>query len=163
MAGIGGEDAAYVQEILARDGGYATPKIDVRAVVFRDDRILLAREREDGLWTAPGGWCDVLASPRENAERETLEETGYRVRATRLLALYDRALHPHVPEFPFHAYKAIPVHLVGGEAATSNETDAVGWFRLDDLQPLSIARVTPWQLRRMFELRDRPEASADFD
>ena len=95
---------APLQSLFAAEVGHATPKIDVRATVFRDDTILLVREVEDGLWTLPGGWVDPGESPSEAAARETLEESGYHVTARRLLALYDRDRHAH-PPMAFHVYK----------------------------------------------------------
>ena len=74
---------------VLQDVGYATPKIDVRAVVFKDNKLLLAKETQDGLWSIPGGWADIGYSAAENAEKEVLEETGLEVKATRLLALTD--------------------------------------------------------------------------
>src|SRR5262249_39221068 len=52
---------------FAEQSGYTTPKIDVRAAIFRQGRILLVRERSDGLWTLPGGWADPGVSPSECA------------------------------------------------------------------------------------------------
>jgi len=82
-----------VSEWFAPERGYATPKVDVRGVVFRDGRILLVKERQDGLWTMPGGWADVGDSPAKTAVKEVFEESGYHVRATRMLACLDRLLH----------------------------------------------------------------------
>ena len=45
-----GEDRATLERWLGAQGGYVTPKVDVRAACFRDGRILLVRERSDGLW-----------------------------------------------------------------------------------------------------------------
>src|SRR3954471_16706679 len=66
-----------VRAIFDQQEGYATPKVDVRGVVFQGDKILLVRERSDGLWTLPGGWADVNDSPSEAVEREILEESGF--------------------------------------------------------------------------------------
>jgi len=93
------------QAMFDAQSGYATPKVDVRAAVFREGKILLVREAADGLWTMPGGWSDVNDSPREAVEREVREESGFRVKALKLAAVYDRAKHPHVPPLPFHVYK----------------------------------------------------------
>lgn len=150
--------------LLAAEHDYATPKSDVRGVVFRDGQILMAREAADGGWTLPGGWADVNASPRENVEREVWEETGFKVRATKLLAVFDRARHPHEPPFPFHIYKMfILCELLGGEATVSHETDAVAFFSRGETPDLSISRLTPGQLARMFEHRDHSDWPADFD
>src|SRR5262249_27374744 len=77
-----GSDAPLekVRELFHAQTGYATPKVDVRGVIFRDDRILLVRDVSDGCWTLPGGWADVLESPREAVEREVREESGFVVR-----------------------------------------------------------------------------------
>jgi hypothetical protein len=92
---------ATFQKLFGEQSGYATPKVDVRAAAFRDGNILLVREAADGLWTMPGGWADVNDSPREAVEREVWEESGFRSKAKKLAAVYDRAKHPHVPPLPF--------------------------------------------------------------
>lgn len=84
------------------DGGYATPKVDVRAVAFRDSKLLLVKEREDGWWTLAGGWADVGDSPSAAVVREVREESGYSVKVTKLLALLDRDLHGHPPFHIMH-------------------------------------------------------------
>ena len=153
-----------VVDLFSREIGYATPKVDVRGAVFRDQAILLVKEREDGRWTLPGGWADVNESPREAVVREVREESGYHTRAIKLLAVFDRAKHPHVPLLPFHIYKRfILCEFLGGEAASSIETEAVGFFRENELPELSLGRVTPEQITRLFEHSRRPELPADFD
>ncbi|MDP9220181.1 MAG: NUDIX hydrolase N-terminal domain-containing protein, partial [Actinomycetota bacterium] len=101
----GPPDADGWRLVLARDDGYATPKVDVRTAVFDGDRVLLVRERVDGGWTLPGGWADVSESPAEAAARETGEEAGLEVTIGKLAAVWDRDRHPHQPAFPFHVYK----------------------------------------------------------
>jgi hypothetical protein len=73
-----GAEMGLVLGLLASDAGYATPKVDVRGVVFRDGKILLVQERSDGLWTLPGGWAEVGDSPGDAVVREVREESGYR-------------------------------------------------------------------------------------
>ncbi len=156
-------EIAPIRELFARQEGYATPKVDLRGVVFRDERILLVKEREDGGWTLPGGWADVGESPAGGTVREVREESGYETRAVKLLAAYDRNLHGH-PPIPFHAYKLFFLcELIGGAPAHSKETDGVGWFAENDLPPLSLSRVTPAQIRRFFEHYRHPHWPADFD
>ena len=141
-----------------------TPKVDVRGVVFQDDALLFVKERADGGWTFPGGWADVGISPSENVVREIREEAGYETRAIRLLAIYDRQRHPHVPPHPFHIYKFFfQCELIGGQASTSIETDGVAFFREDQIPNLSRGRVTPEQVHRMFQLCREPDIPADFD
>jgi ADP-ribose pyrophosphatase YjhB (NUDIX family) len=156
-------DVDAMRALFAGEKGHATPKSDVRAAVFRDDAILLVRERSEGLWTLPGGWADIGESPGEAVAREVFEESGYRVRAVKLLAVYDRNKHPHLP-FPFHTYKLFFLcELTGGEPAHSVETDGVGFFREDALPELSAMRVTPGQLARFFRHHRHPDWPTDFD
>jgi ADP-ribose pyrophosphatase YjhB (NUDIX family) len=161
-AGAGAAPQA-VAELFRREGGYATPRMDVRAAVFRDGRILMVQERSDGLWTLPGGFADVGDSPSVAVEREALEESGFRVRASKLVALFDRNRHPH-PPFAYHLWKAFFLcELQGGEATTSVETSAVGFFALDDLPPLSQGRISVGQLQLMFEHHRNVHLPAAFD
>ena len=152
-------------DLFARDVGYATPKVDVRAAVFSDEGLLLVRERSDGAWTLPGGWADVGDSPSSAAVREVKEESGYDVVATKLAAVYDRdhARHRH-PPVPYHVYKLFFLcETVGGGAKTSMETDAVSFFAEDRIPPLSLERVTPEQITHLFDHYRHPEWPTSFD
>jgi len=163
MAGGSDGQIAPIRDLFARQAGYATPKVDLRGVVFRDDRILLVKEREDGGWTLPGGWADVGESPADGTVREVREESGYETHAVKLLAVYDRNRHGHTP-IPFHAYKLFFLcELIGGAPAASSETDGVDWFAEGDLPPLSISRVTAPQIHRFFEHYRNPQWPTDFD
>ncbi|MHB0858328.1 MAG: NUDIX hydrolase [Anaerolineae bacterium] len=164
MAAGAGMDVEPVLDLFAREVGYATPKVDVRGVVFREDRILLVQEHSDGRWTLPGGWADVQETPSEAVEREVREESGFVTRAAKLLAVFDRSRHPHEPPYPYHIYKLfVRCELLGGEAATSHETDAVAFFHEHALPELSIARVTASQIARFFEHYRRPDLPTDLD
>jgi ADP-ribose pyrophosphatase YjhB (NUDIX family) len=152
-----------LDELLAGDGGYPTPKVDLRALVRRDREVLLVREVADGRWSLPGGWADVGWAPAAMAEREVAEESGYQVRARRLLALWDRARHNPGP-YPFSVYKvAVACDLVGGGPRPSIETLEVGWFRPAALPELSTGRITAAQIQRLVELDDHPELPPDLD
>jgi len=145
------------------ESGYATPKVDVRGGVFADDRVLLVRERADGRWTLPGGWVDVNDAPSDAVAREIYEESGYRARAVKLAALVDKNRHPHPPGV-HHIYKLFFVcELIGGSAATSSETDAVEFHRVQALPPLSTGRVLASQIERLYQHWLEPELPTDFD
>jgi ADP-ribose pyrophosphatase YjhB (NUDIX family) len=159
-----GSSPSTVLPLLRAESGYATPKLDVRVAVFRDDRILLVRESSDGRWSLPGGWCDVGESASAVAAREVLEESGYEVRITKLLALLDKARHPDHPPELWHAYKVFfRGEVTGGAPRTSLETTEVDWFARDAIPPLSLPRNTPGQVARLFEHHDDPGLPADFD
>jgi len=155
-------ESAVVRDFLAREVGYATPKVDVRGVVFREGRLLFVKEPDDGLWSLPGGWADVGESPKEAVVREVLEEAGYTTQAVKLLALYDRNKHPH-PPYPHHAYKLfIRCELLSQVPAGSAEAEA-GFFEENALPELSVARVTAEQIAWLFEHYRHPDWPTDFD
>ncbi len=155
-------DSARVKLILQQDDGYITPKVDVRGAVFRAGKILLVREAVDGLWTLPGGWADIGDAPSEAVEREIREESGFEANAIKLLAVEDRKRR-HPPSLN-EVYKlAFLCELVGGEARTSDETTAVGWFDEDDLPPLSLGRVSKGQIKRWFKHWRQPDLPTEFD
>ena len=163
IAAGAGAEPQVIAELFKSEGGYATPRMDVRAAVFRDERILMVQERSDGLWTLPGGFADVGDSPSGAAEREVHEESGFTVRAIKLAALFDRNRHPH-PPFGYHLWKAFFLcELLGGEARPSIETSAVGFFAEDDLPPLSRGRISVRQVQHMFEHHRNPQLPASFD
>ncbi len=158
-----GLTTAQIRDIWRYEGGYVTPKVDVRGAVFDAETVLLVRERSDGGWTLPGGWADVNDTPSQAVEREIHEESGYRARAVKLAAVYDRNRHPHPPT-AHHAYKLFFLcELVGGEARTSCETDGVGFFPIDRLPTLSTSRVTRSQIVRLFEHYRSRDLPTDFD
>jgi ADP-ribose pyrophosphatase YjhB (NUDIX family) len=163
MATGSGSPIAPIRDLFAGQTGYATPKVDTRACVFREDRILLVQEIADCAWALPGGWADVGESPADAVVREVREESGYETRAVKLFAVYDRNRHGH-PPFPFHAYKLFfQCELVGGAPALSDETSGVDWFAEDRLPALSTTRVTAAQIHRFFEHYRNPQWPTDFD
>lgn len=148
---------------LTHIDGYPTPKLDVRGVVFRDDEVLLVKERSDELWTLPGGFCEVGLSPSQNIIKEIEEEAGFDVVPIRLLALFDMHHHDH-PPLSQHYYKLfIECERIGGTAQTSHETSEVAFFKRDALPPLSLARNTQEQLYMCFEARWQDNWTALFD
>lgn len=139
-----------IKRVFSLEPGYATPKVDIRAAVVRDGRILLVREKADGKWAMPGGWADVGDRPSETAERETQEESGFVVRAAKLLGAFDANRGEKASVF-FHAVKLVFLcELLGGEANPSMETLAVDFFDFDNLPPLSEHRTS---LRLLDEVR----------
>ncbi|OHB67340.1 MAG: ADP-ribose pyrophosphatase [Planctomycetes bacterium RBG_13_60_9] len=152
-------------DLFSREQGYATPKVDVRGAVFRDNKILLVKEKIDNGWTLPGGWADPCQSPSEAVVREIFEESGFEARAVKLAAVYDRSKHPHQPPMPFHLYKMFFLcEITGGQAKESHETTGVEFFAENEIpEPLSISRTLPFQIARMFEHHRNPALPTDFD
>jgi ADP-ribose pyrophosphatase YjhB (NUDIX family) len=148
--------------VFASETGYQTPKVDIRAVLFRGtDEILLVKEKIDGdRWTVPGGWADVGYSPFEVATKEAEEETGLLVEPVRLLALFDKRKHAHPPQ-PWYVYKMFIQCEVqgGGIRQETAETAGAHWFRQDELSgiELSTDRVTASQLETIFQFARNPD------
>jgi ADP-ribose pyrophosphatase YjhB (NUDIX family) len=156
-------DVGALDERLALETGHATPKLDVRGVVFRGDEILLVREQ--GRWSLPGGWADVGESPSEAAVRETREESGYATRAVKLLALQDRDRQGYPPH-PWHVWKAVFLcELIEGRRdELQSETDVAQFFARDAIPAeLRFGATTHALIERAFEHKAHPEWPADFD
>ena len=152
-----------VRLTFAGETGYATPKVDVRAVIFRDNKVLLVREKIDGAWALPGGWADIGYSPAEVAVKEVKEEAGFDVDPLRLLAVLDKKFHHHPPE-PYHVYKLfIQCEIVSGEALSGVETSEVAFFERHRLPELSQERNTPAQIQTMFEFLRNPAKEVIID
>jgi ADP-ribose pyrophosphatase YjhB (NUDIX family) len=136
------------------DVSYITPKVDVRVLIFDGDKLLLIKERADGLWALPGGWADIGFSPSQVAVKEVKEETGLDVRIDRLLAVFDNhsRAHGHPPS-PFHVYKLFfSSEVTGGDIFNhGHEALDIGYFPLTNLPPLSEERNTISQIFRLFE------------
>lgn len=160
LAHAEGADPAQVKGVLEVEKGYPTPKVDVRAVVFNEGKVLMVRESSDGKWALPGGWADLGLSPSQVAVKEVREESGYAVRPVKLLEVI--GLHPQ-PTL-FSVYKMlIRCELEGGDATTSHETTAVGWYARDALPELSERRTRPDHLKRVFAHYDDPQRGTGFD
>ncbi|MFE4710730.1 MULTISPECIES: NUDIX hydrolase [unclassified Paenibacillus] len=157
------ESKEKIRLAFAGDEGYCTPKVDIRGVVFREDKILLVREKLDGKWALPGGWADIGLSPSEVVVKEIAEEAGFQTEAVRLLAVLDKKFHQHPPE-PYHIYKLfILCRITGGEAAVGVETSGVAFFGVDELPELSEERNTKTQLQTMFEYLQNPDKAVILD
>lgn len=141
-----------IKNFFTDEKGYQTPKVDVRAVVMKSDKILLVKEKIDGKWSLPGGWCDIGFSPSQMAKKEIWEEAGYEVSVEKLLALYDKECHGH-PKDIYHIYKLFfKCSIIGGDGLGGMETSDVGYFSINDLPPLSLTRNTEEQISAMFDL-----------
>jgi ADP-ribose pyrophosphatase YjhB (NUDIX family) len=157
-------EVGAIEELFASARGYPTPKIDVRAAVIVDGRILLVRERDDARWALPGGWADVGETAGEAVARETREEAGLEVRAVKLIALYDRQRRGH-PRHPEYSYKAIfrcdPISEIVPRAG--HEIDGAAFFAASELPDLSLPRVTPQQIAVAFAHQANPDLATEFD
>jgi ADP-ribose pyrophosphatase YjhB (NUDIX family) len=146
-----------VEKFYNVENGYVTPKVDIRSVVFKDDQLLMVKEKSDGKWTIPGGWADIGYTPNEIAIKETFEEAGLEVKPIRVLAIMDKKCHAHPPS-PYYAYKIFILCVsVGGFLQAGTETSEVKYFNLDELPDLSEERITKNQLNIVIERYKNPD------
>lgn len=121
-----------VKDLFCNENGYQTPKIDTRAAIFKDDKILLTHEN-NGTWSLPGGWCDVLESVASNTIKEAKEETGLDVETIKIIAVQDRNKHNK----PIYAYGVCKIfvlcNVIGGEFIENIETTEIKYFSLDEI------------------------------
>lgn len=121
-----------VKYLFCNETGYQTPKIDTRAVIFKDNKILLTHEN-NGTWSLPGGWCDVLESVGSNTIKEVKEETGLNVETVKIISIQDRNKHNK----PIYAYGVCKVfilcNIMGGEFTKNIETTEIKYFSLDEI------------------------------
>jgi ADP-ribose pyrophosphatase YjhB (NUDIX family) len=136
---------------FANETGYQTPKVDVRGVVFQENKLLLVKEVSDNRWALPGGFCDVGLSPAENAVKEIKEESGYETVCTKLLAVLD-----------YHKI-FIRCELIGGTPSQGIETKDIGFFPESKLPLLSLNRNTELQIKLMFEFLRNPQKETIID
>ena len=121
---------------LYKDFIYPTPQPAVRTLVVRDNKLLLAKEKDSGLWSLPGGWCDIDCTPKETAIKETYEESGYVIECTKLLAVFDRRHYIKKSLYDVYCLYFLG-NVVAGEAKCNHETEDIGWFEVSNLPSLS--------------------------
>ncbi len=152
-----------VKDLFCNETGYQTPKLDTRAAVFKEGKILLVHEK-NGTWSLPGGWCDVLQSVRTNTVKEVKEETGLDVKAVRLIALQDRNKH-NVPVYAYGVCKVFVLcELIGGEFTENVETTEIAFFDVENL-PANLAKekTTAQQIKMCFEAYEEENWQPYFD
>ena len=121
-----------VKGLFCNETGFQTPKLDTRAAIFKDDKILLVKEKA-GVWSLPGGWVDVNQTIKTNTEKEVKEEAGLDVKAVRLIAVQDRNLH-NVPPYAYNVCKAFVLcEVTGGSFQSNIETTESRYFSLDEI------------------------------
>ena len=144
LADLGQVPLARIQELFPEYGrGYATPQIDVRAAVFKDDAILLVQEKSDGLWTLPGGYADVGLSAAENTVKEVREEAGIVVDATKLIAVRHKAKHAFRPDSRdfYKFYFECDMQPADQKLVCGYETQAAQFFTRENIPDLSQGRT----------------------
>ena len=157
------EDQEFVKTY--DDSKYAKPSVTADMVIFARgseeehlEVLLIQRGRPPfrGQYALPGGFVNPDESVDDAAARELKEETGVDVLPVRLLAVMDMSKHPH-PAIPYYVYKFfILCELKGGSFTETFDILGKGFFRLEELPPLSLERVLPEQIQRMYAYYKHP-------
>ena len=151
-----------VKNLFCNEQGYQTPKLDTRAAIFKDDKILLVHEK-NGFWSLPGGWVDILESIESNTIKEVKEEAGLDVVAKKVIAIQDRNKH-NTPIYPYGVCKVfVECEVMGGEFVENIEIVEIGYFSLDNLPKLAEEKCTPKQVEMCFEAKNNKNWQVLFD
>jgi 8-oxo-dGTP pyrophosphatase MutT (NUDIX family) len=162
MASVDGRSSVDIGRIFQDDLGVRTPIVAVDGAVFdTDDRLLLAQRVDSGQWCMPGGAADVGEAPSAGAEREVLEETGLRVRATRIVGVFDNRTWGYLGAV--HAYYLVfECAVLGGELTPSIETTDFRWVTEPEATALPLYRSHVYKVPEAFRLRRLPDAPTSF-
>lgn len=152
-----------VKELFCSEKGYPTPKIDTRAAIFKNNKILLVHEK-NGTWSLPGGWCDVLESVRSNTIKEVKEETGLNVKTEKIISVQDRNKHNK----PIYAYGVCKIFVLcevtGGTFVENIETTEIDYFSLEDIPDnLATEKVNKEQIEMCFKASRDKNWQTTFD
>ena len=152
-----------IYDLFCNESGYQTPKVDTRAAVFVNGKILLVREN-NGTWSLPGGWCDVDMSVSSNTVKEVFEENGLSVTAERLIAVQDWRKH-NVTNYAFGVCKVfILCRLIGGEFHKNIETIEIKYFAYDELpENLAVEKTCKEQIEMCFKAYNDAGMKTQFD
>lgn len=152
-----------VEELFCNETGYQTPKLDTRAAVFKENKILLTHEN-NGTWSLPGGWVDVLEPIKSNTEKEVKEETGLDVEAVKVIAIQDRNKH-NIPVYAYGVCKVFVLcELIGGSFEENIETTEINYFSLNEIpENLAKEKTTKEQIEMCFEAYKNKNWQTQFD
>lgn len=154
MASYSSYSSEEILESFKIDNGYCTPKVDTRGAVFKRGKILLVKEKSNGLWSLPGGWADVNYSPKQNVLKEIQEEAGFCCKVIKLIGVFDkRKSNVEVKEWP-HVYKLFFLcEILSCHTSNLDENEILDFdfFDHNHIPPLSIGRTNPEQINLCFK------------
>lgn len=150
-----------VKDLFCNEEGYQTPKLDTRAAIFKEGKILLVKEK--GKWSLPGGWVDYDQSVASNTVKEVKEEAGLDVEPIRIIAIQDRNKH-NTPKFAYGVCKVFVLcSVTGGGFRQNNETTESGYFSLDNLPTVDEDKNTFAQVKMCFDAYKSEKWEVIFD
>lgn len=152
-----------VNDLFCNETGFQTPKLDTRAAIFKDNKILLVKEIITNNWSLPGGWVDVNQSIYSNTVKEVKEEAGLDVIPDKLIAIQDRNKH-NIPRYAYGVCKVFVLcKALSGEFKENIETSESRFFCLNELPELDMAKNTEEQIKMCFLAAKDPNWQTIFD
>lgn len=156
-------DMEKAKALFAFEKGYQTPKVEVRALVFKDGKILMVREKADGKWSVPGGWADIGLSPFDIAKKEVFEEAGIIVKPVKVIGVLDKSKYEYAPS-PYHIYSIhVLCEYIDGNPKAGLETYEANFFEKGTYNELSPERVVKENLDMAFEYLEDSQKQAYCD
>lgn len=150
-----------VKDLFCNETGYQTPKIETRAAIFNENKILLVKEQDK--WSLPGGWVDYNESISSNTIKEVKEEAGLDIIPLRIIAIQDRNKH----NFPKYAYGICKVFVlcsvISGSFQSNNETTESNFFSLDNLPIIDENKNVYDQIQMCFDAHKSEKWEVIFD
>ncbi|WP_315010602.1 NUDIX hydrolase [uncultured Streptococcus sp.] len=143
-------DVEEVTEVLKPTFAYATPLMDVRAWIVEDEKICLVRGQGENDWALPGGFGEVGYSPTENILKEIEEETGFKAKIERLLAVFDT--NRFQLQSKQYAKFVFECKLLDGQFQENQEIADLQFFAIDQLPTLSEKRITKEQIEILWQV-----------
>lgn len=152
-----------VKDLFCNETGYQTSKVDTRAAIFKNNKILLVKEISDEKWTLPGGWLDVNKSIKENIIKEVFEEAALNIKAEKLIGIHDRNKH-NLPPFAYGVCKIfILCSIINGEFSPNIEISDCRYFALNEIPELSVSRTSQEQIKMCFDAYNSPNWEVVYD
>lgn len=117
-------------------------RLGCSASIFDDKgRVLLTKRQDNGQWCLPSGGMEPGESVAEGCEREVFEETGLKVRVSRLVGVYSHAdqltVYSETDKFQIIALH-FEAEVIGGELGLSDETSDFGYFTMEEIEKLEM-------------------------
>ncbi len=160
---VTGKEIEMIKDLYFDVKEYPTAKVDIRGILLKDGKILLVRESMDGKWSLPGGWADIGYSPREVVIKEFKEETGLDIVTEKLLAVFDKKMHPHPPQ-AFYVYKLVFLCTAGSsELQKGFDILDIGYFEVNNLPELSEDGILKSQIQLLYKKIESGDNITYFD
>lgn len=150
-----------VKNLFCNETGYQTPKIETRAAIFKENKILLVKEQDK--WSLPGGWVDYNESIASNTIKEVKEEAGLDIIPLRIIAIQDRNKH-NFPKFAYGIFKVFVLcYVISGSFKENDETTESDFFSLDNLPIIDENKNVYDQIKMCFDAYKNEKWEVVFD